>query len=238
MTGRNNVGLQVNRVYPGTEQVNITTQVNSAQIRREVVNGRDTWIVPSYTLPPRRDYEWRPISGQRDRRPLSRAGGHCGPAWASAGKRRVRLSLPPRRIGGVLRWGHGSERQEIRQSGLRREIHRCPECREGSEGGKRLLARLEALEEGEDVPPIHTSVAAFLERMETNEQQGRRRARSGSPKVHAMDHDAILLDEVGAATPEQGVGMMVNAYQASTNYPATPVVLPGGWNPCVSARSA
>lgn len=26
-----------------------------------------------------------------------------------------------------------------------------------------------------------------------------------------MDHDAILLDEVGAATPEQGVGMMVNA---------------------------
>ncbi len=26
-----------------------------------------------------------------------------------------------------------------------------------------------------------------------------------------MDHDAILLHEVGAATPEQGVGLMVNA---------------------------
>ncbi len=29
-----------------------------------------------------------------------------------------------------------------------------------------------------------------------------------------MDHDAILLHEVGAATPEQGVGLMVNADQA------------------------
>ncbi|MEL5457935.1 hypothetical protein PTR48_25115, partial [Serratia ureilytica] len=30
-------------------------------------------------------------------------------------------------------------------------------------------------------------------------------------KIHGMDHDAILLHEVGAATPEQGVGLMVNA---------------------------
>lgn len=29
--------------------------------------------------------------------------------------------------------------------------------------------------------------------------------------IHGMDHDAILLHEVGAATPEQGVGLMVNA---------------------------
>ncbi|WP_183096627.1 DUF6246 family protein [Gibbsiella quercinecans] len=30
-------------------------------------------------------------------------------------------------------------------------------------------------------------------------------------KIHGMDHDAILLHEVGAATLEQGVGLMVNA---------------------------
>ncbi|MNZ95175.1 hypothetical protein D3C78_1143090 [compost metagenome] len=33
-------------------------------------------------------------------------------------------------------------------------------------------------------------------------------------RFHAVDHDAILLDEPGAATPEQGVGLMVNADQA------------------------
>ncbi|MEN1471616.1 hypothetical protein AAIG88_31040, partial [Pseudomonas aeruginosa] len=32
--------------------------------------------------------------------------------------------------------------------------------------------------------------------------------------IQSMDHDAILLHEVGAATPEQGVGLMVNADQA------------------------
>src|SRR5690606_2247768 len=33
-------------------------------------------------------------------------------------------------------------------------------------------------------------------------------------KISAIDHDAILLDQPGAATPEQGVGLMVNADQA------------------------
>ncbi len=32
-------------------QVNITTQVNSANIRRETYNGREHLVLPSYTLP-------------------------------------------------------------------------------------------------------------------------------------------------------------------------------------------
>jgi hypothetical protein len=65
-----------------------------------------------------------------------------------------------------------------------------------------LLERLEAIERGEDVPPIHTSVAAFLDQLEAN---------SSAPpvlsglRISSMDHDAILLHEVGAATPEQGL---------------------------------
>ncbi|MEI9871431.1 hypothetical protein V5028_24590, partial [Enterobacter hormaechei] len=50
----------------------------------------------------------------------------------------------------------------------------------------------------------------FLEELEANDEQKAQGA-SWVAKIHAMDHDAILLDEVGAATPEQGVGMMVNA---------------------------
>ncbi|MEW7949499.1 hypothetical protein AB0908_11345, partial [Enterobacter hormaechei subsp. xiangfangensis] len=43
-----------------------------------------------------------------------------------------------------------------------------------------------------------------------NEQQ-RATGADWVAKIHSMDHDAILLHEVGAATPEQGVGLMVNA---------------------------
>lgn len=32
-------------------QVNVTTKVNSASIRRETYNGREHIIIPSYTLP-------------------------------------------------------------------------------------------------------------------------------------------------------------------------------------------
>lgn len=78
--------------------------------------------------------------------------------------------------------------------------------------GKRLLDRINELETSEDPRPIHTSVGVFLEVEQTE-----------SPKTNAagdeytwvarnmhFDHDAILLDEVGAATPEKGVGMAVN----------------------------
>ena len=79
-----------------------------------------------------------------------------------------------------------------------------------SEGGRELLERVAAIERGEDVPPIHTSVAAFLEQLEPNDQQ-RATGAEWVADIHGMDHDAILLHEVGAATPEQGVGLMVNA---------------------------
>lgn len=79
-----------------------------------------------------------------------------------------------------------------------------------SEGGRELLERVAAIERGEDVPPIHTSVAAFLDQLEPNDQQ-RATGAEWVADIHGMDHDAILLREVGAATPEQGVGLMVNA---------------------------
>lgn len=79
-----------------------------------------------------------------------------------------------------------------------------------SEGGRELLERVAAIERGEDVPPIHTSVAVFLDQLEPNEEQKALGA-DWVAKIHGMDHDAILLHEVGAATPEQGVGLMVNA---------------------------
>jgi len=112
--------------------------------------------------------------------------------------------------------GHvGAWNRNVKKSGNRVYIEKWidTEVAQMSEGGRRLLERLEALEKGEDVPPIHTSVAVFLERLDASEEQQTQGA-EWVARIHGMDHDAILLDQVGAATPEQGVGMMVNADQA------------------------
>jgi len=81
-----------------------------------------------------------------------------------------------------------------------------------SEKGKRLLDRLNEIETMENPRPINTSVGVWLE-VETVD----------APKTNAagqeydwvarnmhFDHDAILLDSVGAAQPHQGVGIAVN----------------------------
>jgi uncharacterized coiled-coil protein SlyX len=70
--------------------------------------------------------------------------------------------------------------------------------------GERLLKAVE------DSKPIHTSVAVYANRELTPNAAGFK----WKAKIFAMDHDAILLDVNGAATPEQGVGLMVNVAEA------------------------
>ena len=106
----------------------------------------------------------------------------------------------------------GAWNRNVKKSGNRIYVEKWVDVAraEESEGGRELLERVAAIERGDDVPPIHTSVAAFLDQLEPNEQQ-RATGAEWVAKIHSMDHDAILLHEVGAATPEQGVGLMVNA---------------------------
>ncbi len=42
-----------------------------------------------------------------------------------------------------------------------------------SEKGKELLERVEAIERGEDVPPIHTSICVFLDQLEPDAEQAK-----------------------------------------------------------------
>lgn len=69
-----------------------------------------------------------------------------------------------------------------------------------SEGGKAVLAAIDA------GGPIHTSTGLLCTLEAANGAQHKHIARS-----IVFDHDAILLNEEGAATPEKGVGMLVNA---------------------------
>ncbi|ELR8687922.1 hypothetical protein QRF75_003580 [Salmonella enterica] len=190
-------------------QVNVTSKVNSNDIRREQHNGREHWVVPSYTLPanvvmngglyPASEIDQHYTGLEGTLAPLGhpQLNGHFVSAFSPEGLN----------VGYVGAWN-----KNVKKSGNRVYVEKWidTEVAKRTDDGKRLLERLEALEKGEDVPPIHTSVAVFLEELEASEDQKAQGAKWVA-KIHAMDHDAILLDEVGAATPEQGVGMMVNA---------------------------
>ena len=81
-----------------------------------------------------------------------------------------------------------------------------------TERGKRLLDRIDELENNSEPRPIHTSVAVFHTVEELDEPQTNSQGLEYSTISHEMifDHDAILLDSVGAAQPHQGVGIAVN----------------------------
>lgn len=81
-----------------------------------------------------------------------------------------------------------------------------------SERGRRLLDRINELETSSDPRPIHTSTGIFLEIEELGKPQTNAQGQEYSLVARNMvfDHDAILLDSVGAAQPHQGVGMAVN----------------------------
>lgn len=189
--------------------VNITTKVNNQSIRREEYNGREHYVVPSYTLPanvimngilyPSSEIDQHYTGLEGTLAPLGhpQVNGKFVSAFSAEG----------------INAGHvGAWNRNVKKTANRIYIEKWIDIgvANRTDNGKRLLTRLEAISNGEDVPPVHTSVAVFLTEMEANEEQKARGANSVA-KIHAMDHDAILLDEVGAATPEQGVGMMVNA---------------------------
>lgn len=76
--------------------------------------------------------------------------------------------------------------------------------------GQRLVDRLDAMMNGSAVEPIHVSTGLLLSKqMNSGESKGKKY--SWIANNMSWDHVAILLDEPGAATPDQGVGIFVNA---------------------------
>ena len=190
-------------------QVNVTTRVNSQSIRREVFNGRDHLVLPSYTLPANVvmngglyteaeiDAHYKGLEGTLAPLGHPQVNGQFVSAFSPEGLN----------VGYVGAWN-----RNVKKSGNRIYLEKWVDVAraEESEGGRELIERVAAIERGDEVPPIHTSVAVFLDQLEPNEEQKATGA-EWVAKIYGMDHDAILLHEVGAATPEQGVGLMVNA---------------------------
>ncbi|CNI05138.1 DUF2213 domain-containing protein [Yersinia pekkanenii] len=81
---------------------------------------------------------------------------------------------------------------------------------EGSDNGKRLIQRLDDMAAGKNVEPVHISTGLIYKEITANgESKGKRYEKIVTNMD--FDHVAILLDQPGAGTPKEGVGIFVNA---------------------------
>ncbi|WP_174804363.1 hypothetical protein [Martelella limonii] len=181
-------------------RVNVKTLANVKAARKEKRNGRDVVIVPSATLPD--NIVMNSIMYPAEEIAKSFTGLERTPA--PLGHPIINGKLVSARDPEGINIGHiGAWNERVRQENGRVLLDKVidVEVANRSEGGKAVLKAIE------DGGPIHTSTG-LLARMETvtNEKGYSKIARD-----MVWDHDAILLNQEGAATPDQGVGMLVNA---------------------------
>ena len=180
-------------------RVNVRNLVNQDMIRKEKRDGRDVIVVKSATLPddvvmngilyPAAEIEAAHKTLNDTPAPL----GHptVNGAFVSA---RSPLGL---NLGYFGAWNANARREDGRVF-----VDKIIDVERANESamGKRVLA---AIDKG---GPVHTSTGLLCQLREaTNTDLAEYEAFD-----MVFDHDAILLDEPGAATPDQGVGMMVN----------------------------
>jgi hypothetical protein len=193
-----------NPVLSGSVRVNVRTAVNNAQIRRDKRNGKDVIIVQSATLPDNcvmNNIMYPADEIAKSFHTLDRTFAPFRHPMVNG--QYVSASEPE----AVNDFYIGAWNENVRRENGRVFLDKVidVEVAGRTENGKRLL---EAINKGE---PIHTSTGIFLEVDESTEA-----GYSYIAKNMYFDHDAILLDEEGAATPNQGVGMMVNGKQEIT----------------------
>ena len=182
-------------------RINIRSVANSKAAKTIRRNGRDLMIVPSATLPDdvvMNDIKYPADEIEKSFHTLERAPAPLGHPMVNGSFVSAR-DPEGINIGWIGAWNENVRRENGRVF-LDKVID--VEVANRTEDGKRLL---EAINAGK---PIHTSTGLLADLMETGEDE---------PKYAVcnmfFDHDAILLDEEGAATPAQGVGMMVNGKQ-------------------------
>lgn len=180
-------------------RVNMRVSVNHAAIRYETHNGREHMVIPSFTLPdgvvmnggmyPHDEIEKSYKSLEGTLAPLSHP--QVDGDYVTANQAEA---INAHHIGA---WN-----RNVKRVGNRVALEKWVdiEFAKTTEGGRQLI---EAVNNGS---PIHTSTGIFLNREMTPNADGY----GWIARDMTFDHDAILLNDVGAATPEDGVGMMVN----------------------------
>lgn len=81
---------------------------------------------------------------------------------------------------------------------------------ESSDKGKRLVNRLDEMSAGTNSDPIHISTGLLYSGIAANGESKGKKYDEIATNMN-FDHVAVLLDEPGAGTPGEGVGIFVNA---------------------------
>ncbi|EAA1884688.1 hypothetical protein NCQ93_003887 [Salmonella enterica] len=198
-------------------QIHVNTKVNSQTIRREIYNGREHVVIPSYTLPAnvimnREFYPEAEITANYQ----SMEGTIAPLGHPTVDGRNVSAFSPE----GLCTNFIGAWNRNVSLKGNRVYSEKWVDVERAmqSPGGQRLMERISSLESGDSSEPIWSSVAVYREQIPAPEELKKQGA-DWVVKIHSIDHDAILLDEPPAAGPEKGVGLMVNAAQAISLQP-------------------
>lgn len=181
-------------------RVNVRSIANVAKVRKEKRNGRDVIIVPSATLPDNvvmNGIRYEAAEIAKSFATLNRTPAPYGHPVIN-GK-----FVSARDPEGINIGWIGAHNENARQVDGRVLLDKVidVEVANRSEQGKAVLNAIEAGE------PVHTSTGLLCELEPVEGDDG---IRANARNIY-FDHDAILLNEEGAATPEQGVGMLVNA---------------------------
>lgn len=181
-------------------RVNIKTAVNASKIRRERRNGRDVIVVPSATLPDdvvMNDIRYPADEIEKSYRTLERTPAPLGHPTLNGAF--VSAKDPE----GLVRGFIGAWNENVRRENGRVFIDKVIDVdyANATAGGKAVM---EAIDKGD---PIHTSTGLYGIRTAAKNDDAAKWVMSDI----VFDHDAILIGEDGAATPDQGVGMLVNA---------------------------
>lgn len=181
-------------------RVNVRSVANMASVRKEKRNGRDVVIVPSATLPDNVVMNGIRYPAEEIANSFATLGRTPAPFGHPVVNGKFISARDPEGIN--IGW-IGAHNENVRQKDGRVFLDKVidVEVAKRSPDGQAVLNAIEAGE------PIHTSTGLLCELEPVESEEGIR----GNARNLVFDHDAILLNEEGAATPEQGVGMLVNA---------------------------
>ena len=186
--------------------VNISTLVANSEIRTEVVEGIEFTVLPSKTLPPNIVmneilYDADDVEATintLDGSPVTISHPVIAGKFADA-----YLPLAQAKFG--ILGAHNKVRGKAADGSWLIDKYIPTEQLTNSANGKKLAEAIK------NKTPIHTSTGVYLTKepeIGVNEMGQEYTSRA---KIDRFNHDAILLNEVGAATPEQGVGIFVNS---------------------------
>ncbi|QMP23925.1 major capsid protein [Pseudomonas phage DDSR119] len=191
-----------------TLRINASAKVRNQDIKMIQHNGKDHWVIPSYTLPAGVVMNGGLYPGDEIDKAYKTLEGTLAPIGHPVVNSKAVKAGTAEAINSHY---HGVWNKNVSKSKCGRiyiEKWVDIEFAGRTEEGRQLLGAIEA------GLPIHTSTGLYCEKEPvTNGAAGY----SWIARNMRFDHDAILFDEPGAATPDDGVGMMVNSAELVVN---------------------